>query len=286
MSHQHYVFTLRQQPDIRSGIKLRNAASARYGGDWSSIPHTHSYLELFYVVGGVGQFRIDGDLFPVHENQLVIVNPNILHTEVSYGDHPLEYIVVGIEGPELSIGHEHDGRFCILSIPPSDPILFYMRNILLEMQNRPLGYEAVCQAFTEILIIHLLRNANFSVGESPTVAPINSQCVSVRHYIESHYKEHLTLDQLADAANMNKYYLAHAFKREYGVSPINYLLACRIREGKRLLEETSLSLSQIAGILGFSSPSYFSQAFRRCENISPLEYRKQHQTSPLPLTGD
>lgn len=280
MSHQHYVFTLPQQPDIRSGIKLRNAASARYGGDWSSIPHTHSYTELFYVVGGDGQFRIDGDLFPVHENQLVIVNPNILHTEVSYGDHPLEYIVVGVEGPELSMQGEHDGRFCVFDVPHADSILSYMRSILLEMQNRSLGYEAVCQAYTEILIIHLLRNANFSVGESPSDSPINSQCVSVRHHIESHYKEHLTLDQLADAAKMNKYYLAHAFKREYGVSPINYLLACRIREGKRLLEETTLSLSQIAGILGFSSPSYFSQAFRRSEGASPMEYRKLHQADP------
>lgn len=279
MSHQHYAFTLPQEPDIRSSVKLRNAASARYGGDWSSIPHTHSYTELFYVVGGDGQFRIDGDLFPVHSNQLIIVNPNIVHTEVSYEDHPLEYIVVGVEGPELSMQGEHDGRFCIFSVPESAPILSNMRSILLEMQKRQFGYEAVCQAYTELLIIHLLRSSNFSVAESSSEVPMNSQCVSVRHFIESHYKEHLTLDQLAEEAKVNKYYLAHAFKREYGMPPINYLITCRIKEGKRLLVETSMSLSQISGILGFSSPSYFSQAFRRSENISPMEYRKLHQNA-------
>ena len=84
----------------------------------------------------------------------------------------------------------------------------------------------------------------------------------------------LTLDLLAEKASINKYYMAHAFKREYGVSPINFLIACRIREGKRLLGETDLSLSQIATVLGFSSPSYFSQSFRSAEGMSPTEYRK------------
>ena len=75
--------------------------------------------------------------------------------------------------------------------------------------------------------------------------------------------------------------MAHAFKREYGVSPINYLIACRIQEGKRLLAETDLSLSQIATVLGFSSSSYFSQSFRNAENTSPSEYRKAHRFPPL-----
>ena len=82
------------------------------------------------------------------------------------------------------------------------------------------------------------------------------------------------LEQLAEEGHMNKFYLSHAFKKEYGLSPINYMIDCRIREGKRLLADTDLSLSQIAGILGFSSPSYFSQSFRKAEGISPAEYRK------------
>jgi transcriptional regulator GlxA family with amidase domain len=71
--------------------------------------------------------------------------------------------------------------------------------------------------------------------------------------------------------------MAHTFKSEYGVSPINYLITCRIREGKRLLTETDLSLSQIAAVLGFSSSSYFSQSFRNAEGVSPTEYRKTNR---------
>ena len=55
------------------------------------------------------------------------------------------------------------------------------------------------------------------------------------------------------------------------------MIACRIREGKRLLAETDHSLSQIAAVLGFSSSSYFSQSFRNAEGIRPTEYRKAHR---------
>ena len=73
---------------------------------------------------------------------------------------------------------------------------------------------------------------------------------------------------------MNKFYLSHAFKQEYGVSPINYMISRRINESKYLLAETDLSLSQIAQLLGFSSLSYFSQVFRKTQGVSPMEYRQ------------
>ena len=92
-------------------------------------------------------------------------------------------------------------------------------------------------------------------------------------------KYHLTLEQLAEEAHMNKYYLSHAFKREYGVSPIHYMIGRRIEESKYLLAETDLSMSQIAQLLGFSSLSYFSQVFRRTQSLSPMEYRQSSRTA-------
>ena len=77
---------------------------------------------------------------------------------------------------------------------------------------------------------------------------------------------------------MSKYYLSHAFKREYGISPINYMISRRIEESKYLLAETDLSMSQIAQLLGFSSLSYFSQVFRRIQTTTPMEYRQSTRT--------
>jgi AraC-like DNA-binding protein len=119
-----------------------------------------------------------------------------------------------------------------------------------------------------------MRSTALAVPMEPQVNSGNRQCAAVRRYIDLHFKESLTLDQLAQEAHMNKYYLSHAFKREYGVSPINYMISRRIEESKYLLAETDLSMSQIAQLLGFCSLSYFSQVFRRSQNISPMEFRQ------------
>ena len=274
MSHTHYSFNLTADPGSQEHLMLRNVASAKYGGDWHSIPHAHNYTELFYIIDGDGQFQIDDERFMVHANQLVIVNPNIIHTELSYEAHPLEYIVVGIEGQALEVSETCDGRFCILSFPEQNNILTCMQNILQEMQNKVPQYQTVCQAYMNILVIQLMRNASLSAVQEPAQPQKNRQCAAARRYIDFHYKESLTLDLLAAETNVNKYYLVHAFKQTYGISPINYMISCRIQEGKRLLEETDLSLSQISSILGFSSASYFSQSFRKAEGISPIEHRK------------
>ena len=175
------------------------------------------------------------------------------------------------------VASHRESRYCIYAFPEENKVLTCLRNILREMQDREMDHQTVCQAYMDILVVQLIRNTNASMTHVPGHSPTNRQCASVRHYIDNHYKEKLSLEMLAETVSVNKYYLAHTFKEEYGVSPINYLLACRFREGKRLLAETDLSLTQISSVLGFSSPSYFSQSFRKAEGVSPMEFRKQHQ---------
>ena len=273
MSRSYYSLDKDHAFTIRGTAKLLNIASAKYGGDWHSVPHTHNHMELFFIVGGKGQFLIQDQLYPVNANNLVIINPNILHTEVSLNAQPLEYIVLGIEGIELASSENSNGRFSMLDHFESAEISGCLRNILREMEQKSTGYEDVCQAYMEILIIRLMRSTALSVPAQPPVVSKNRQCAAVKQYIDQHFKETLTLDQLAEMVHMNKYYLSHTFKKEYGVSPISYMITCRVEESKYLLAETDLSISQIAQLLNFSSPSYFSQVFHRSQAISPMEYR-------------
>ena len=102
MSNDRYEFPGGiASPIDRSATKLLYVSTAKYGGDWHSLLHTHTCAELFYVVGGVGQFKVAGRMLPVAADDLVIVNPNVEHTEVSLNSSPLEYIVLGVEGLEF-----------------------------------------------------------------------------------------------------------------------------------------------------------------------------------------
>lgn len=76
MSNKRYeVNTPGVSPVDRDVTKLLYVSTAKYGGDWHSLMHTHACTELFYVVGGMGQFKVAEKLIPVSPDDLVIVNP-------------------------------------------------------------------------------------------------------------------------------------------------------------------------------------------------------------------
>ena len=280
MSTNRYELASQENDGIRNAARLLYISSAKYGGDWHSTLHTHTCSELFYVTHGVGQFRIADQIYPVSANDLVIINANVPHTEISLGDHPLAYIALGVEGLELSVSEEEDGRYCIVNFENiRDDILFYLKNMLKEIENKSAGYELICQDLMDVLVILLKRQTNFSATLAPIRKKSTQLCATVRRYTDGHFSENLSLDSLAQLVHVSKYHMAHAFTQEYGISPINYMLACRIDEGKKLLKNDDFSLSLISQMLGFSSPSYFSQSFKKLTGISPNAYRKQSRLS-------
>lgn len=262
---------------VLPNAKLLYASASRYNGNWQSSPHTHYCAELFYVTEGQGQFQIENHIYPVCANDLVIVNPNIEHTELSHDDHPLAYIVIGIEGIELSTYTEDtEAHFCILNArEKKDTIYFYFEHILEEISLKTLDSEIMCKNLTENLLILLRRWTSLSVTPTPIQKKSTRLCITVRQYIDHHFKENLSLEQLAELTHVSKYHMAHVFTEEYGISPINYLIAKRIDEAKKLLQTTDYSLALIGRTLGFSSPSYFSQTFKKHTAVTPQEYRRK-----------
>ena len=246
--------------------------------------HTHACTEIFYVVGGSGKFNIEGKLLPVTTDDMVIVNPNVEHTEVSYNKRPLEYIVLGVEGLEYSAGEAADERWFMTNLQNArEALLHALREMLREIEFKAVGYELICQDLLEVLILRLMRHAGLQFlptkteHRKPGRKP-SKECAAVRHYIDNHFKENINLDMLSELVHVNKYYMVHSFTKEYGISPINYLISRRIEESKYLLSDTDHSLSQISHMLGFSSPSYFSQSFRRLEGMSPMEFRRSSRS--------
>ena len=273
------MYTQAAQVVDYSATKLLYVSTAKYGGDWISELHTHAFSEIFYVVGGAGQFKIDDLTYPVEVDDMVVVNPNVRHTEVGVSSSPLEYIVMGIDGLEFSVFDESgEDRFSVVNFRSArEEVLHYLRSMLRELEYKTPGYTTVCQNLLEILLLHLMRRTDFSLTPVQPGHGSYHGCAAVRRYIDNHYKESISLDQLARLSHFNKHYMAHSFTKQYGVSPINYLIARRIEESKRLLADTDHSLSQISGNLGFSSPSYFSQSFRKAEGMSPVEFRRQRR---------
>lgn len=264
--------------------RLLYVSTSKYEGDWQSILHSHPFSELFYVVNGTGTFLAEGAEFPVRKNDMVIINPHIQHTEKSLPTTPLEYIVLGIDGLSFSFGSMASAPDVIAMDTASGSVYKYNMqhsnvyaylNIMLEeISHKEENYEAVCQNLLEVLLTCMLRNNHLSIVPSSNTI-LSRECTQIKNYLDANYSQNITLDTLAGLTHMNKYYMAHAFTKYIGISPINYLLEKRIQEGKSLLESTSHSIAQVSAILGFSSQSYFSQAFKKATGKTPIQYRNE-----------
>lgn len=254
--------------------QLLYVTTAKYEHDWHSTVHAHPFSELFYISGGKGSFFAKGDSFEIEKNHLVIINPQVDHAEFSSEDQPLEYIVLGIDGLQFS-STTPEKDMAVIHITNTDrKICQYMEDLREEIQSHNLGRDAMCQNLLNMLLVLILRHKDIQV-EITAPSNVSTQCTTVKDYIDAHFKEPLTLEMLASEAHQNKYYVAHTFKAAYGLSPIKYLMKRRVEESKFLLEDTDYSVGQIAYIIGFSSASHFSQAFRREAEMTPNEYRKK-----------
>lgn len=277
MSNERYLVL---ESNMRSlAFHLESITKSKYDSDWHSTLHSHPFMELFYVVNGKGEFLIEQQRFAVKAQDFVIINPQVDHTEVSSVDDPLEYIVLGINGLSFTslLNHETqtDLPFSFFNLRDEQKdILAYLNAMVTEATNQAMSYELVCHNLLEILLIKILRHQSIEIDVSP-VNKTTKDVSLIKHYLRTHYREAICLDDLAQLTHLSRFYVAHSFKREMGITPMEYLADIRIEESKALLATTNYSMLQISAIVGFSNQAYFSKQFKKKTGLTPNDYRKQ-----------
>lgn len=274
-------FTLGAQGNAAASANLLYVTASRYEEGHPCTPHTHYFSEFFYVTRGEGEFWAEGETYPLREDDLVVVNPNMDHTERPTGPGPLEYVMLGAEGLAFDFTGRGGWNSCGLfhCRAARDEIRFFLGLLLSELEKKGRDYEFVCQNALQCLLVFLQREWGEGLAISSPKRTAK-ECSAVKRYIDANFREALTLDRLAEISHLNKYYLAHAFREHIGLSPISYLNSRRVDEAKSLLRSTNYSISQIADSIGFSSQSYFAQVFQKAAGKSPGEYRKSLRRGP------
>lgn len=101
----------------------------------------------------------------------------------------------------------------------------------------------------------------------------------IKTYLEEHYTEKISLDQISSKFYVNKYHLLRLFKKQFGVSIISYMQQLKITKAKQLLRFTDDTIESIGIKAGIGEPNYFSRLFKKIEGVSPSEYRKAWRDS-------
>ncbi len=98
----------------------------------------------------------------------------------------------------------------------------------------------------------------------------------VKAYVEEHYAEELTLDDMADMIGYSTYYFMKLIKEYMGMSFGDFLTSVRMNNAKKLLVSTNMSISEVGYSVGYNDANYFARVFKRQEKVTPSEYKRQY----------
>ncbi|MDO4615163.1 MAG: helix-turn-helix domain-containing protein [Lachnospiraceae bacterium] len=248
----------------------------------SILPHVHrDFLELYFVYSGKNRYMVDNRYYDLHAGDIVICNANTLHGESPSDSRQIRSYSVALKDVFLS-----DLPKNTLCPPDEVPILstgllseqigslFYMINVLSADMTH-LGDTVNTMSASLLLLTYEMLLSRRKIQTKKTTS--SSVARRVQEYIDAHYHETITLADIGRELSLSEYYLAHAFKNEYNVPPMQYMMERRIGEAQQLLMSTDLPIGDIAESLGFSSVSHFNTMFSKYVAISPGKFRKSIQ---------
>ena len=196
------------------------------------------------------------------------------YTHISSEDDPWELLWIHFYGPQAdgyySYFREHSGWH--FRSPYLNDLISRVTHILEMHENRSEHTDIlVADQITAILtLISTLPEEN---GQETTELALKLK--NVASYLDEHYAESVSLDSLSEQFFISKYYLSREFKKEYGITIVQYLLTKKITHAKELLRYSTSSIEEIAGLCGIDDASYFNKIFRKLEGCTASEYRKR-----------
>ena len=102
-----------------------------------------------------------------------------------------------------------------------------------------------------------------------------------QYYINDHYRENISLDDIAGSVNLSKYYFSRIFEKETGSSPWKYLIQTRLRNAMQLLTHSSYTVEEISFSCGFSSAAHFIRLFKEHTGFTPGSFRRHFSDVPM-----
>ena len=249
--------------------------------------HFHDFFECSLLLSGKLSYQIESASFAEQPGDLLLISPNQLHRPLFiHGTEPYERIVFWLSRSfvERLSDEKNDLSACFsggregairLGGAVRAQITRLFSELLSANSGEAFGRELLCRSLAASLLVHLNRIARGTADSAALdeihVSPLVQQ---VSSYLDVHIDEAISLDAVAQAAFLSKYYLERKFKEETGASIYQMLLQKRMIRARNLMRE-GFPLMQVAMRCGFADYSGFYKAFRSAYGVSPREYLAQ-----------
>ena len=232
--------------------------------------HRHdNVLELLYIAAESGRYIVGNYEYAVTEGDFVICKANVPHGEDPFQNHHIQTYCLVLSGATFDLA---ENERPIISLGKDNAIGELLPE-LYHMFHKQEGYSEVCRHFA-LGIYFFLQRKFFERAANPKQLKRERLVYKILDYLNEHYAENLSLEKISVEFFISKSNLSHYFKKETGLSPIQYMMQRRIGEAQSLLVETSLPIQEIEFRLGFNDSAHFSKMFKKHVGVTPKEYRK------------
>ena len=256
--------------------------------------HFHPEYEIYLLLHGKRQIIYENQAYLLEEGDLALIDSSRIHMTLSVPDSPelyYERIILYINKekideydrifPELKMGsyfQQHDGIYKLSSKERKQLMQMFE---LIEQELD--GEQDKSRILIDLAIIQFFINF-WRLNKSAALFPGRferqpkgkfSIAHEVSEYISAHFCEQIPLEKLAEKFSVSESYLSRSFKDVVGVGIREYVNILRIRKAQEMLEDSKLTVLEIAKAVGFDSANYFGRVFQTHLAISPSQYRKQ-----------
>ncbi len=234
--------------------------------------HTHTCYELVYYDTGTGTTCLQEMTYPYKPGTYALIPADTPHDERRYANTDVIFVGFRLAGEE----QEAELEAGLFEDAPDRPIAKLLHEMVREMQEQRPYYSDQLNYLIGMIVIAHQRSLDISISKASA-----DHLLYTRTFIDEHYNQKITVEELAEMAGYSYHHFRHLFKRQYGISPIAYLLRKRVERACQLLLHSKLSVTAIAEACGFSSDAQFSTLFKREQGVSPRQFR-QTRSRPLP----
>ncbi len=262
--------------------------------------HWHEELEIDIVTEGRIQCLVGEESLILKKGDVIFINKNIMHSVQQVEAEPGRFDAI-VFHPTIFFGYSQTylnakyvtpvvGKAGLryFTITPEYPRYAEMTALLVELVNATdsvaFGFELIVKSCLDRFWLYMLDEfASFTPKKKEMPSLSEARARDAMLFIESHYQEPVTLDDIATAIHVSKSECCRCFKKALHVTPFEYLMKYRIFMATiKIRQDTDqqMSFSELATTVGFNNVSYFNKVFKDYLGCTPSEYRRNIKNTP------
>lgn len=258
--------------------------------------HCHSSYELHYIPYGKGRLTAGGRSFQISPMTLYLTGPDVYHEQIGDPADPMAEYCINFEiikkqvKPDKKTGNPDKDSKSIEKLLSGTSFWFgndeyncinLFEKIMEEINRKHIGYYLNIRNYLSIILLNTIRcysSDQLSPNAPPVKAVTDKWRLICDQYVQNNWNTR-TINELASHLGVSIRHLNRIFVKYYGMSFHKKLTLVRMENAANQLAETSMSVREIAELVGYDDHCYFCRIFKKHFHMTALEYRKKAKTT-------